>query len=180
MRRLLLNISERGKISYVPTKNPSIGRREPVTIQIVPAPLMQESSSIVNIIIHHNNRLIPCPTPNEFIPAVNTALKDRLSYIHAELAKIMEERREEEFSHFSFHSHISDDVEPQMKLTDELYLDRDVSLGESAIPYHLQQRELGSLNDRHPSNPHPHDTIREVVTDKSRPKMKGTYSRWSE
>jgi hypothetical protein len=179
MKRLLININERGKISYVPSKI-KFGRREPVTIQMVQPPLVQEPTNMVNIIITHN-RLIPCATPTDFLPRVNTGLKDKLDYIQKELIKVQEQRRCEEFSTFYYMSRLpEEEMGPYMQLSKELYYDTDISLGESAIPYHQQQRDLGSLNDRHPSNMHPHDTRKVVVVDESQPKRKMTYSRWSE
>lgn len=172
MKRLLININERGKIFHVPNKT-TFGRRETVSIQMVTDPM-------VNIIISHN-RLIPCTTPSEFLPKVDTGLKDKLDYLQQELIKVQEQRRQEEFSTFYYRSAESDkDIEPYIQLNRELYYDRDISLGESAIPFHMQERDLGSLNDRHPNNRHPHDTESVVVTDESKPKKKMIYSRWSE
>lgn len=179
MKRLLVHISDKGKISYVPNKT-VFGRREPVTIQMVPAPLVHESTNMVNIVISHN-ALILCTTPTDFLPRVNTGLKDKLGYIQQELIKLQEVRRQEEFSTFFYMSRLSEEeVEPYMQLSKKLCYDRDISLGESAIPLQLQQRDLGSLNDRHKSNRHPHETHKVVVTDESQPKRKMTYSRWSE
>jgi hypothetical protein len=165
MKQLLITANKQGKISHVPNKN-TFGRRETVAIQMVR---------------QNVKPLIPCSTPIAFIPPVNTGLSDRLDYIQAELLKVQVQRRQEEFSHFAHYSDLNDEeAEPFMQLPEDLYHDRDVELIESAIPFHLQEKGSGSLNDRQKNNKHPHDTVRCVVIDESKPKKKMTYSRWSE
>lgn len=177
MKRLLITTSERGKISYVPNKN-IFGRREPVTIQILP-PL---HSVMINNYVNVNNEAPS--TPISFWPKKKDSLSARLEYVQEELVKLQQERTMErcrEFNRFAYYSKESDkDIEPYLELTTVLYHDNDVELGEGAIPYGMQQRDMGSLNAYHSSNVRLHDTLEDTDTDKSRPKMKSTHSRWSE
>jgi predicted metal-dependent hydrolase len=174
MKRLVITVNERGKISYVPTKVP-IGRREPVTFQIT----SQRHSAIINTFANVNTvaTLVPS-TPVSFWPKADDSLSNRLAYVHQELLKIQEERRKEryqEFGRFAYYSKETDEeIEPYLALTTELYHDKDIELGPSMVPYHLQQRDLGSLNDRHPKN--------DVENEKARyrPRVCRTYSKWSE